>query len=468
MASGAKPTDIPVGNIGMPVTLNQTDIDIVNKLMGGDIIAKDTNYIDVFAIITRGQRKAIRQRAVINEMANTGVTKLPYSTDTIMNKVDNAMTFGHYLKEINSNLGKQSGDEKPAKPKPDTANTASPKDGPSNIVKTDGVYKTSVSKELVKKLEKGAKAIDSSIRQGGAFAVFGVEYTGSTSESFSNSVTNVNIGDQTKEMAKKSRALSYDMARGDLFAGDTLGDIQSAVKDVANGILSGMSFGLNNVIAGLSGSGYIEIPKRWDDSSMSFQQNTYKMTLRSPYNSFMSQLQNIYIPLCMLLAGVLPLATGKSSYTSPYLCTLFGRGHTNIKLGMITSVNITRGTSNLAFDKKRNVLGIDVSFTVTDFSTLVTSPVNSSIFTDLFSPNIEDDTPLGTYISVLGNRDILTNKYATKRLPMHISRSLMSLSETFNMDRVGYTLGHYVSNSPLGAWASTEALPASMTKGRSL
>ena len=69
----------------------------------------------------------------------------------------------------------------------------------------------------------------------------------------------------------------------------------------------------------------------------------------------------------MLLAGILPLSTGKASYTSPFLCQLYDRGRLQIRLGMIESLSITRGTTNLAFDKHGQALGIDVTFSVVEF-----------------------------------------------------------------------------------------------------
>lgn len=461
--------------IGVPMKLSQTDIDNLNELIPG-VISPDTNYIDVFAIVTKSQRAAIKQKEIIynkfmnNEMdefnennADNALLRSKYPGKTIMDDIDHHITFGDYVKEINSKDDTK-GDSPKDKPMTDTTATTNANEDTKFMRSADkGTYTVKEDKERESTLDRFVKTFDSSLRQGGAFAVFAVDYTGSTSESFSNSTTNIDIGDKAKQISNRSRALSYDMARGNFLGDNGFQDVLDATKDVIMGTLNGATFGLTNVIQSLTGNAFIEIPKRWDDSSMSFQKNTYTMQLISPYNSFLSQLQNIYLPLCMLLGGVLPLATGKSSYTSPYLCTLFSKGLENIRLGMITDVSITRGTSNLGFDKKRNPLAIDVSFSVTDFSTLVTSPVNSSIFSNFFNITMEDDTPLGNYISVLGGRDILTNKYSAKRVGIRLSRRMMQLEQTYNTDRFGLMLGQALEDS-LGAFVSARALPTLYNK----
>lgn len=450
-----------VTQIGMPTLVNQGDIDAINELLGHDVFGK-TNYIDVYSIVTRAQRAAIIQKETMYaKLADgkledpTGVSKSVYPTQGILDELNHWVTFGDYTKKLNK-IDQTKGDPKP---KPPVVTKAKQKKDTKFIKNPDtGVYDIPKNKDEDSFFERFKKTFDSSFRQGASYAIFAVDYVGSSSESFSNSVTNIGIGEQAKQMNSKSRALSYNLARGDIF-GDTMAqDVINSIKDLGAGILNSVSFGLNNVVQSLSGSAYIEVPKRWDESSMSFQQHTYSMQLIAPYNSFVSRLQNIFIPLCMLLGGTLPLATGKSSYTSPFLCKLYSRSVSSIELGMITSLNITRGTSNLAYDKKRNPLAIDVSFTVTDFSTLVTSPVNSSIFTDFFSVTMEDDTPLGNYISVLGGRDIITAKYASKQIAMRLSKRYSKLEQVFNVNRLGVWAGNSL-DSTLGFLVSARNIP---------
>jgi hypothetical protein len=83
--------------------------------------------------------------------------------------------------------------------------------------------------------------------------------------------------------------------------------------------------------------------------------------------------------VAMLLAGALPLATGAQSYTAPFICELYDRGRAQIRLGVIDSLQITRGTSNLSFDDNGNAMAIDVTFTVLDLSNLVYLPITQGL-----------------------------------------------------------------------------------------
>jgi hypothetical protein len=83
----------------------------------------------------------------------------------------------------------------------------------------------------------------------------------------------------------------------------------------------------------------------------------------------------------MLLAGALPLSTGKSSYTSPFICELYDRGRCQIRLGMVESLSISRGTSNLAFNLKGNALALQVSFSVVDLSSILHMPISTGSLT---------------------------------------------------------------------------------------
>ena len=142
----------------------------------------------------------------------------------------------------------------------------------------------------------------------------------------------------------------------------------------------------------------------------------------------------------MLLAGALPQATGRASYTSPFLCSLFNKGKQNIKLGMITSLTITRGTSNLPFNKYKQALALDVSFTVTDFSEVMSAPVSSSIF-NVFSPELQDDTKFADYIATIASRDLLTSKYTIPKAKLRLSRQVMSYEQTLSIASLGLAAG---------------------------
>jgi hypothetical protein len=101
----------------------------------------------------------------------------------------------------------------------------------------------------------------------------------------------------------------------------------------------------------------------------------------SPYGNPVSQIINLYIPLAMLLAGALPLAKGRQSYTPPFICEVYDRGRCQSPLAIIDSLSVTRGTGNLGFTNEGRALGIDVTFTVADLSSLVYLPISQGLST---------------------------------------------------------------------------------------
>jgi len=496
--------DVVIGN-----TLNldtQAMSDIRDYLPDGMI--SENNYIDMFAIATRAQRVANIRKAKQNALyEQEGIwnilTKEGDIVDkalSIQNKINDNFTFEAYFKDLAQHLKPISAPDdkleeatKEAKVKEAEAmrsSTTEEKKEPTEAeiaaaeeakkakdkqnkqeaadaattqkMKQSHKYKETVSKEQESWATNFLGAVDATARQGGAYAVFGVDFTGSVSESFSNSTGTINTGDTIKQASSRARNLKFDLAGGNMVNG--MDSMLQGAKAIVAGVLDSVSFGLSSVIQTMTGGAFIDIPKKWDDSSASFPSVSYSMQLISPYGNTISQLQNMYIPLCMILAGVLPLSTGKSSYTSPFLCSLYSKGVQNIRLGMITDVSITRGTSNLAFNKNRRPLALDITFQVTDFSTLITAPVSSDTFSrmiktigNVFTPVAEDDTPLGNYLSVLGGRDLLTSKYAIHKAKLRISKVLMDFDQATSAASWGMRGGSIIEGA-LGPVLSVQSL----------
>lgn len=267
--------------------------------------------------------------------------------------------------------------------------------------------------------------IDAETRQGAEFAVFRVNHTGSVSESFGNSVAESDLAQKFNGMSSQFKEARFSIADGTLFSG-VLGSVQNALADVATGAIDGVTLGFSGLVAGLGGSGYIDIPKHWQSSSATLPRGSYKMQLISPYNNPVSQMMNLWIPFYMLVAGGLPRATGKASYTSPFYCQLYDRGRLQSKLAMIESISVTRGTSNLQFDTLGKVLALDLSFDIVDLSTIMHMPVGSGKILDV-DITIDDDNILMDYLNVLGGMDIYSQIYEWPKAQLAMTKKLASL-----------------------------------------
>lgn len=214
---------------------------------------------------------------------------------------------------------------------------------------------------------------------GGAFVSFRVNQTGPVTDTFGNQAADSELANRINSMSSQSRSTRFDIENGDISDNVFMraaGHALDGLKDIVSGVADGFHI---SGLAALGGSAFVDIPKHWQAASAQLSRSTYTINLVSPYGNPISQLINLYIPLAMLIAGALPLATGQQSYTSPFLCELYDRGRCQIRLGMIDTLSVTRGTSNMPFDDTGNPMAIDISFSVLDLSNLVYLPITQGM-----------------------------------------------------------------------------------------
>lgn len=281
---------------------------------------------------------------------------------------------------------------------------------------------------------------------GGGYAIFHVQAPKSVSDSFSNSIEDVPVGSAAKSIATASRQFKFNTSGGNLGYGIDIGAVVGAATNLLGGIIDSVTGGIGGGIATILGNAFVDMPKMWSDSDMSIGGVNYTLELRSPYGNSFSQLQNIYIPLSMILAGALPQRTGHSSYASPYLCSAYCQGMQNVSLGMITSLTIERGVCNVPYNKQRRPMGFNVNFTVSDFSNLVTTPITSTVF-DIFKIISMDDTQFGRYVGTLTGRSFTVNKYTVTRVQRKWDRMKQLISSGFGAANVAYTTSDIYNNT---------------------
>lgn len=270
-------------------------------------------------------------------------------------------------------------------------------------------------------------------RDGAQFVTFRTSYTGSSQESFSSSVEESQIAQKFNSTSSSARSARFDWANGKLGV-PGVDQVMSAVNQFVAGTLEG--FQMSGLLA-LAGNAFVDIPKTWSGSTANLPTAQYTIKLRSPYGTRMSRLMNLYIPLSMLLAAALPLSTGKRSYTSPFICEAYCRGRHAIRLGMITEMSVTRGVGNLGWTQDGDALGIDVTFTITDLSSVMHLPIHSNFgLTDMAMQaagdiagglggqelasyfqkgTYDDDNSFTDYLAVLGGLSWQDMTYANRR-----------------------------------------------------
>jgi len=402
-------------NIGKPYILDNDYLTQVSKLLPSTF--RGGNFFDMYSIANRSQRLANQLFEEEYEKLNVGSatdfsgwveknltgdgTTLRYISDkngnpTLSARLNKLAELGQYKTEN----GKISTEKDPR----------IGKDG-KQISTTQGFF------------DEFKQDLDSEFRDGSQFAVFKVKSTGSMSESFGNSSGESDISQKLNSASSSARQARFSFAEGNI--SDTVGSILSNVTDVAAGALNGLTVGFSDFFLNMAGSGYVDIPKYWQSSNATLPKANYSIKLISPYNNPISIMQNIQIPLAMLLAGSLPISTGKQSYTSPFLCQLYDRGRAQVKLGIIESLSITRGTSNLAFDTAGKALAIDVSFSVMDLSSVMHMPVSTG---ELFGVDMtmDEDNVLMDYLSVLAGQGLYSQIYPMAKAKLNVAKKVVN------------------------------------------
>jgi hypothetical protein len=218
-------------------------------------------------------------------------------------------------------------------------------------------------------------AIKPNIQDGANYVTFRTDYGGTIGESFSNTMKNSDLQDKINSQSSDARMTSFDLAGGNIVGGAVgavVGTIASKVSDVVSGIAAGLQI---SGVAALAGAAYVDIPKIYDSSDVQMPSQSFTIELRSWSGHRLALLQNLYFPLACLLAGVLPRATGSASYNGPFCCQIWSKGRMQIRNGLITDMTITRGTGNLGWNAENQPLGIDITFTVRDYSSIMYMPI---------------------------------------------------------------------------------------------
>lgn len=394
--------------IGKSKAFNSAEQTVLHKLFP-DAITKNGD-IDVKAIASRSKRLQMRQDYALNKILTEGGTQSWYGkvktlvkdqnggvTNTDGPKDTGEFALENYIQRfldipvmsrITSIFNGQSESDLKAI---DNEEDPSIKDTPfSENGNTDGV----------------ADHFLANLADGSDWVSFRVNSTGPATDSFSSSTGKSSLAEKINTVSSSARDMRINFAQGNVDPAGITSMISSGISSVISGAASLLQI---SGLAAVAGNAFVDIPDHWTESTASLNKSSYSFTLICPYGNIISQVMYLHMPLCCLLAGALPLATGKQSHTSPFLVELFDRGRRTTRLGLITEVTITRGTSNLGFNNDDHPLALDVSFTVTDLSSVVAMPIlpgfSLNIAEGLFDPDSMYTDYLLTLSSV-GLRDL--------------------------------------------------------------
>ncbi len=412
--------------------------------------------IDVFAIAN----KAKRAERAMQKKLEAYIESMPYSKNNNVSMVDFVRKFEEENKNISVGQGRGFHGYLNSWYGTDQANTAGDTLDPSTTKEAEtatGIYAG---------YQKFKEFLRAEADDGGMFASFRVSYTGSVSESFSNSVGESEIQGKLNSMISSARQVNFSIAGGNITEG--IGKAVDAVKSMLQGGLSEIGLG---GLAAIGGAAFIDMPKVWQSSIANMPRSNYSIKLNSPYGNPISQLINIYLPLSMLLAMALPKSTGKQSYTSPFLIEYYDKGRAQSRLGMIDSMSITRGTSSLGFNKDGHALAIDVNFSIVDMSSVMHMPISmglspmtelwdavkrgvlgaavagpaggiiGALSSSLTSGFFDDSTVYSDYLAVLAGLGVNDQIYGTRKLKLELTKKMLNWQSWASISNMASHLG---------------------------
>lgn len=194
----------------------------------------------------------------------------------------------------------------------------------------------------------------------------------SVSESFGNDTMESSLAGTVKSKSEQGKELSFLLNSASAASNGgwvTNGvDAFTGLKDALKNNASAANFmtSVGNSMASIAAGGSMIFPELWSSSSMgrSYQ---IDIKLRSPDGDNLSVYLNILVPLYHLICLAAPQMNNNNYniYYSPFLIKAYCKSMFNIDMGIITSMDITKGKEG---DWNANGLptSIDVSITIKD------------------------------------------------------------------------------------------------------
>lgn len=268
-----------------------------------------------------------------------------------------------------------------------------------------------------------ATSLLAELRDGSQWCSFRVESAAdSVSENFSNSAESSELQSIFNNISQSARGFMFNLGNG----ATGIKPIDNAIQGVMNGIgdmfIDGAATTCQfiNPIIGLMYGAQIEIPKRYSGSKHNLPTTNFDIELKAGYGNVMSYFQDILIPLCMLLAMALPRGTGPQSYGSPFYVQYYSKGRSQVRLGLVSSLSITRGTGNAPWHKNGWPMGVKVSMTIEDMSETMFTPIAQGIKIEGAGASIlgspVDENSMGDYLAVLSALGMNEQEYFLPRL----------------------------------------------------
>jgi len=426
---------------GLPASygdaMSTDDVSVMNRLMP-DIFRNKNGGIDIFAVSTRAQRLANHHHRTLKSIADASVYNDKLSYDDAIRKYirermdppgiatymqanagdANQPTYLKYMNNYykNSSVGRGVG---LTRAELDADVIAGDKDAAiSYATKEVGdVHQEARDGSLLAELEDGSMWVG-----------FYVDHIPTTQMSVTNSTRKSDLEGSFNSTSSGARSKFFDFAHGNVGDGAIASMAESAFTAVKNLMEGGLaSIGMGN-LAGLGGSAMVDMPEFWEASTTQLPTSSFTISLGGPYGNKTSVMLTRLVPLAAILAGVMPLSTGKHSYTSPLLCRMFHHGKNNIEKGIIDSVTVTSGGGGIGWTVDNIPARIDITISVLNLDKLAHMPLSplSGPLDFLSMSAFDEETAFTRYLACLSGLSLYDQYYGTAKLKLAWRQQLAS------------------------------------------
>lgn len=205
------------------------------------------------------------------------------------------------------------------------------------------------------------------------YVAFYIDSTNQISETFSNTTTESQLAqltnsasDMGREIAFLTGAMTGKVAKwwDDNMLEKTMETVDSTIDKYLNG--NQLMKDITKQFATVAVGGKLLFPEIWQDSSFS-KSYDINIKLRTPDGDKLSWFMNIYVPLCHLICLTAPIQSehGVNGYVSPFLVRAFYKGMFNCDMGIVESLNISKGKEG-AWTVDGLPTEVDVNMTLKD------------------------------------------------------------------------------------------------------
>jgi hypothetical protein len=264
--------------------------------------------------------------------------------------------------------------------------------------------------------------------------------------SFSNNTTQSSLASQINGFSDQVNELQFllggnDSVIANLYESSAEGT--SAITGALSGVLGNLGGGIVSSLANegvntILNGGKIIFPEIWADSDHS-ESYSLNFKLRSPDHDSLSIFLNVLKPYCLLLALSMPrvIVGNANGYRSPFLVKCFSKGLFNINMGIVESLQVTKG-DECQWNDDGLPTQMDISISV------------KNLYSHLAMSGYSDGSSLYTnsqFQDFLANTAGLNVKQWNSSLGNRINAQLYRLDTKYSLDNASSRLFTRASNS---------------------